>query len=373
MSDVKKRIVMCVDLDYFYAQAEEVRNPSLKRKPLVVCVFSGRTEDSGAVSTSNYLARTLGVRSGIPIVQAKKILSSHPEAVFLPMDRDYYDLTSERVMNILRSHSSSFEQASIDEAYLDISLETNGDYAKALQIGEKIKREISVDEQLTCTIGLGPNKLISKMAVDAKKPDGLNVIRPNEIRSYLDPLPIGKLFGIGPKMEKKLQALNIATVAQLAAADLDLLSRNFGEKLGPQLKSNALGIDDDPVNEREVEQFSRIVTLKENAVSYDFQDVLAPLVKDLGMKLVSANLICESIGIIAITSQLKTKTRSRKIEPPTDSEHVILEVVSDLFRAFFAEEKLELHGISIRRVGIRVSNFAKKLSEGKEKNLTDFF
>src|SRR5579872_2760889 len=167
---------MCLDLDYFYAQVEEIRNPSLREKPVVICVFSGRSEDSGAVSTSNYVARKLGVKSGIPITFAKKMLSSHPESVFLPMDHDYYELVSDRVMSILRRCGSAYEQASIDEAYLDIGEESRGSFAFARELGQKIKDDIFQKEKLTCSIGIGSNKLLAKMAVDVKKPDGLTVI-----------------------------------------------------------------------------------------------------------------------------------------------------------------------------------------------------
>ncbi|MDA4130099.1 MAG: DNA polymerase IV [Thaumarchaeota archaeon] len=372
MVDNGIRIIMCVDLDYFYAQVEEIRDPSIKGKPVIVCVYSGRTKDSGAVSTCNYIARNSGVRSGMPIALAKRIMAEHPEAVFLPMDHEYYESVSNRVMALLKEGSPRFEQASIDEAYLDATQQSAGDYALARDLSEKLKAEIFDTEHLTCTIGIGPNKLVSKMAVDSKKPNGLTVILPGKVREYFDTLPIGKLFGIGPKIEKKLASLRILTVAQLAAFDVQILSRNFGEKMGPQLRDAALGIDEEPVREREIEQFSRIVTLKENALSFTFEEILAPLAKDLSNKLVAANMTCQSIGIIAITSQLRTKTRSRKTDNPTDSDSEILEVASDLFRIFFAEEKLETEWTPVRRVGIRLFSLKKRDGDIREKSLTDF-
>jgi DNA polymerase IV (DinB-like DNA polymerase) len=367
------RVIMCADLDYFYAQVEEVRNPSLRDKPLVVCVFSGRSQDSGAVATSNYVARRLGVKSGIPISFAKKTLATHPDAVFLPMDHDFYESMSDRVMYILRRNSSGFEQASIDEAYLDVSKESDNNFGLAEKLGQKIKKEILREEKLTCSIGIGPNKLLAKMAADAKKPDGLTIIRPDEARQFLDVLPIGKLFGIGPKIEEKLSSLGIASVRQLANSDPQVLSRAFGDKLGPQLRDTAMGVDDDPVKEREVEQFSRIVTLKHDAMSYDFADVLAPLAQDLSSKLKSAQLRAESIGIIAITTHLRTRTRAKKVQPPTDSGSEILNAASELFRSFFEEEKSGSNALSLRRVGLRASDFGKKEAEILEKSLSDFF
>ena len=151
------RIVLAVDLDYFFAQCEQVRRPEIKDKPVVICVYSGRSEDSGAVSTSNYVARKLGAKSGMPIVLAKRILAKHPDSVFLRVDKDYYDSVSERIMEILQDKSAKMEQVSIDEAFLDVTEKTNGDYSLALEIGQRIKDEIAGVEHLTCSVGIGPN------------------------------------------------------------------------------------------------------------------------------------------------------------------------------------------------------------------------
>ncbi|MDA4111201.1 MAG: DNA polymerase IV [Thaumarchaeota archaeon] len=372
MSIGSNRVVICVDLDYFYAQSEEVRNPSIKGKPVVVCVFSGRTEISGAVSTSNYVARRLGVRSGMPIALAKKTLARYPDAVFLPMDTDYYDSISSNVMDILRSKSPAFEQSSIDEAYLDVSNETEGDFSRAYELGKKIRAEILEREKLTCSVGIGPNKLVSKMAADSKKPDGLTLVVPGEVQPFLNKLEIGKLFGIGPKTVEKLHELGIGTVVQLAQADIRVLSEHFGEKLGPQLRDAAMGVDDNPVQERGVEQFSRIVTLKRDSNIFDFQDVLEPLAADLSKKLLEYNMLAGSIGIIAITAELKTKTRTRKIENSTDSKAEIVHVASSLFESFFADGNSSHGDLMVRRIGVRVSNLAKPTKDKKEPSLVDF-
>ena len=134
-NEIYDRIVIAVDLDYFYAQCEEIRDPSLKTKPVVICVFSGRTADSGAVSTSNYVARGLGVKSGMPIVLAKRILKDNSSAVFLPMDHEYYKVVSEKIMEIVRSAGKKFEQTSIDEAYLDVTSDAHSNYESAEGIG----------------------------------------------------------------------------------------------------------------------------------------------------------------------------------------------------------------------------------------------
>ena len=122
------RVILHVDLDYFFAQCEEREDPSLRNKPVVVCVYSGRTPDSGAVSTTNYIARGLGVKSGIPIAFAKRILKERDDAVYLPVNEELYRRVSESIMNLLRTYADRFEQESIDEAFLDVSKRVDGDF-----------------------------------------------------------------------------------------------------------------------------------------------------------------------------------------------------------------------------------------------------
>jgi len=367
------RAIIAVDLDYFYAQCEEVRDPSIKEKPVVICVFSGRTEDSGAVSTSNYLARKLGVRSGMPIVLAKRILKTTPGPVFLPMDMEYYESVSERIMELIRSKGDKFEQSSIDEAYLDVTTKDGADFQIAKEIGTEIKAEILSIEKLTCTVGVGQNKLMAKMAVDSKKPDEFTVILQGSEKAFLAPLPVGKLFRIGPKTEEKLRSIGIVTVGELAVADRTEISNLFGKNLGPDLIDWANGIDESPVLEKAVEQMSRIVTLKNDVQHFDFREALEQMSKSLSEKLRSSRLACRSIGIIAITTDLKVKSRSKSIAAPTQSSDEILQVSSGLFTSFFEEQHLSDSDKSkLRRVGIRLSELIP-YAESKTRTLESYF
>ena len=373
MVSSEPRTVVAVDLDYFYAQCEEIRRPELVGKPVVICVYSGRTEDSGAVSTANYPARSLGVKSGIPIRLAKKILASHPEAVLIPMDSPYYDSVSERVMETLRGFGpKAFEQASIDEAYLDVTPRPGEEVARTM------KSEIRRVENLTCSVGVGPNKLIAKMAADFKKPDGLTLVEPDKVFSFLAPMPVGKLFGVGPKYEKRLHELGIETIGDLANSDEEKLEQVFGKNLGRKLKTLANGIDEEPVKEREPEQFSRIITLKRDATTFDFERELEPLAADISRRLQSMQLLAKNVGIIAITNELKIKNRARTIEKATGDSGVILSVSGELFSELLGDPKTESKrstkkadekeegAITVRRAGIRVSSLEKKAGNAKE-------
>jgi DNA polymerase IV (DinB-like DNA polymerase) len=357
-SSPEQRIVLCIDFDYFFAQCEELRNPSLKGKPIVICVYSGRTPTSGAVSTANYIARKLGVKSGIPIVQAMKILKDQKGAAFIPMDHEYYETLSEEIMDSLRERADSFEQVSVDEAFLDITARSHSDYGNAEIIGKEIKEEIRERHGLACTIGIGPNKLVSKMAADSAKPDGFRIVRPNEVEQFLKDLPVGKLIGIGPKTEKTLNQNGIKTIGHLAVFPEDKLSELFGKNLGPLFRRMARGEDNDPVRERFPKQFSKIITLKENASTFNFRDDVEPIAKVLSVKLNQTGFKSKTIGIIVITPELKTKTRSKTLSYPTSSEEEIFSIASQLFQEAFGSQGEET--LIARRIGVRVANFEEK-------------
>lgn len=366
---MNERIIIAVDIDYFFAQCEEVRRPEIQGKPVVICVYSGRTELSGVVSTSNYVARALGVESGIPISAAKRRLSN-TDAVFLSVDQEYYKLVSDRIMGAVHSFSEYFEQVSIDEAFLDVTNATHRDYESAIEIGRKIKDQIKDLEKLTCSVGIARNKLLAKMAADSQKPDGLSVLHPDEISVFLDPLPIGKLPGVGPKTEKRMKELGIETISTLAHFDPGILADEFGRNLGPQLARLAQGLDDEPVREREPEQFSRIVTLKRDATSFNFENELRSMTGDISRRLRSSNSKCKVVGIIVITTNLKTKHRARTLDVSIDSEQEIFAVTSELFKSYFESENSKTQA---RRVGIRVSNLVSSERQESVSNLSEFF
>jgi DNA polymerase IV (DinB-like DNA polymerase) len=361
------RIVMLVDLDYFFAQCEERRNPSIKDKPVVVCVYSGRTQDSGAVSTANYVARQYGVKSGIPISLAKKRLEGI-DSVFLPVDKPFYKQISDSIMDVLRSYSDSFEQVSIDEAYLNVTKKTRNSFVEAKKFAKKIKTEIFNQQQLTCSVGVAPNKLVAKIAADYQKPDGLTVVKPEDVIRFLAPLPVRSLVGVGKKTESKLESLNVHTVGHLAKFDVQQLVELFGRKHGVYFHNAALGIDDDPVEERgDPESIGRISTLKED--TQDLKVILDKAYKlcdDVHTRLFSKGLLYRTVTIRVVADNLEVYSRSNTLENPTNSLEIFKEEVKDLFEKFFEESD-----VSARRVGVTVSSLSKK--ENQQKTITSFF
>jgi len=364
---LQARIVMLVDLDYFFAQCEERRNPSIKGKPVVVCVYSGRTEDSGAVSTANYVARKYGVKSGIPISLAKKKLKD-VDAVFLPVDKEFYKEISDSIMEILRRYTEHFEQVSVDEAYLDVTQRTKANYQQAKQLAATIKDDVLSQQQLTCSIGVGPNMLVAKIAADIQKPDGLTLVKPEEVERFLAPLPVRRLVGVGTKTEKKLETLGARTVGQLASFDVQKLIEVFGRKLGTYFHNASAGIDDDAVQERsKPESVSRISTLKEDTRDLAvILDEAYRLCDDVHSRLLSRGLVYRSVSIHVVAHNLSVHSRSKTFENPTSDLETFKTTVKELFEKFLAESDVEA-----RRVGVKLSSLTKR--EEQQKQITNFF
>jgi len=358
---------MLVDWDYFFAQCEELRNPALKGKPVVVGVYSGRTEESGAVSTANYLARKYGVKSGIPLFLAKRRLEG-TEAVFLPVDYEFYQQISDKIMQALRGYADSFEQVGIDEAYLDVTQRVHGSFEAAKDLAQKIKADVKHQKGITFSVGVGPNKLVAKIACDSQKPDGLTVVRPEEVAFFLSPLPVDRLIGVGRKTAAKMELLRVKTIGDLARFDVQRLVEVFGKTLGVYFHNAAGGVDDEPVQEAgEAESISRIATLKENTRDLAFiLEKTDQLIEDIHKELAERKLSFKQVGIVAIMTDLSVHSRSQTLEKPASDVAVLRKAVRELFEKFLGESELE-----IRRVGVKISHFSKE--EVEQKQLTSFF
>jgi DNA polymerase IV (archaeal DinB-like DNA polymerase) len=358
---------MLVDLDYFFAQCEELRNPSLKGKPIVVGMYSGRTETSGAVSTSNYLARKYGVKSGIPLFLAQKRLEG-TEAVFLPVDYAYYQQISDKIMSILRTYSDVLEQAGIDEAYLDVTKKTCGSYEKAEALVQEMKSAVKREVGVTFSVGIGPNKLIAKIASDTHKPDGITIIPPKQVEAFLSPMSVDALLGVGKKTVARMSELGIKTINDLANYDMQRLVEVFGKTLGIYFHNAANGVDNEPVQEAaEAESIGRMGTLKENSHDLDFiMQKIDQQIDEIYAEYTQKNLSYRQVGITVVMTDLSMKSRSKTLEKPTKDKETIHKAARELFEKYLAEIDLD-----IRRVGVKVADFSKE--QRQQQQLTSFF
>jgi DNA polymerase IV (archaeal DinB-like DNA polymerase) len=359
------RIIGHLDLDYFYAQIEEVEAPSLRNIPVIVCVYSGRTEESGVVSTANYKAREYGVRSGIPIALAKRHLDG-VEAAFIRMDHGKYETYSERVMEIIREQVDVLDQAGIDEAFFDITKKAGGDFEAARTISAELKDRIFREEKLSCSIGIGPNKVVAKIASDFKKPNGLTIVGDTDTLAFLAPLPVDRIYGIGPKTSRILEDGGIKTISELAGAPIEVLEDLLGKKLAVYLHRASNGVDDDPViDQREASQLSRMITLRKD--THDLPQIVAellPPLRDLHEKLTTKGLFFRNVSAIGILRDLSLHTRSKTLETPTSDYSILEREVRDLFELLLKEVEGDL-----RRAGVRLSELQDMVDQ---RSLTEF-
>ena len=324
---METRIVFHIDFDYFYAQCEEIRSPELKPKPVCVCVYSDRGGDSGAIATANYTARKYGAKSGMPIIFAKKRLEERKDAVFLPVDFDYYSEVSEKAMEVMKNNADVFEYVGRDEAYLDVTKRVEGDFNKASHLAQQIKNLIREKTKLSCSIGISPNKLISKIASDFQKPDGLTVVSPDKVEEFLESLEIRSIPGIGKKTEKRFEEMKLKTIQDVKKLDVFTLNKEFGRKSGTYIYNAVRGTDNDPVKEREARiQYSKIMTLKKDSKDFQFlYENLVELCKEVHDVVKKNNQMFKSIGVHFVQSDLSNKSKSRMLRNPTANLEEFLE------------------------------------------------
>ena len=356
-----------IDFDYFYAQCEETRSPELKSKPVCVCVFSDRGGGSGAIATANYNARKYGVKSGMPITFAKKRLEERKDAVFLPVDFDFYSELSEKSMEIMKQSADVFEYVGRDEAYLDVTKRVGGDFLKASHLAQQIKNQIREKIKLSCSIGISQNKLISKIASDFQKPDGLTVVTPEKIEVFLDQLEIRAIPGIGKKTEERFLEMNFETLQELKKLDVFTLNKEFGRKSGTYIYNAIRGIDNEPVREKEGRiQYSKIMTLKKDSIDFQFlSENIKNLCSEVHTVVKKNNKMFKSVGIHIIQSDLSNKSKSKMLRNPTDNLEELQKNVEQLLK-----EGLENQKTAIRRLGVKVSELSEIQGQS---NITNYF
>ena len=360
-------MVFHIDFDYFYAQCEEVRSPELKTKPVCVCVFSDRGGDSGAIATANYTARKYGVKSGIPIVFARKRLEERKDAVFLPVDFEYYTEMSEKAMEIMKEYADIFEYVGRDEAYLDVTSRIEGDFIKASHLAQQIKNSIRDKIKLSCSIGISQNKLISKIASNFQKPDGLTIVSPERVEIFLDQLKIRAIPGIGGKTEKIFSEMNLETIQDLMKLDVFTLNNKFGRKSGTYIYNAIRGIDNEPVKEKEGRiQYSKIMTLKKDSKDPQFLlENIRELCKEVHAVVRKNNQMFKSVGIHFVQSDLSNKSKSKMLRNPTTSLEELQKNVEQLLT-----DALENQTITIRRMGVKVAELSEVQGQS---DITNYF
>ncbi len=344
------RIIMHVDMDSFFAAVEQRENPELRGKPVVVGADPKGGKGRGVVSTASYEARKYGIRSGMPISKAYKLC---PHCIYLPVRYELYARVSENIMKILRSKAVKFQQVSIDEAYLDVTGRVKN-YEEAIELAKEIKSEIYKKEKLTCSIGIAPNKLVAKIASGYKKPDGLTVVKPEDVEKFLELLPLRKIPGIGPKSKEALKKLGIETIGDLAKCDVQKLIPYFG-RWSYELIMLAKGIDDREVGERrDVKSIGRERTFQEDI---DDEERLKKAVEEIA-ELVHSDLKEEEYLFRTVTlkirfSDFETHTKSKTLTSHHDDLETIKNVALSLLSHFLGKKK-------VRLLGIRLSNLKKK-------------
>jgi DNA polymerase-4 len=334
-------------MDAFFAAVEEKKDPSLKGKPVVIG-GTGDPSKRGVVSTANYEARKYGIHSAMPLRSAFKLC---PKAVFLPVDYETYVDASRQFKSVLLTITTIMEDAGIDEAFLDISDEPDSNET----IVERIKAGIYEAIGLTCSIGIAPNKLLAKIASDMQKPNGLTVLTEDDIKSRLWSLPIRKLYGIGPKTEEHLKAMNIATIGQLAALPVEILVQRFGPSYGYYLHEAARGIDESPlVTHWEPKSFSRETTFQEDVKNWQIlAKTIAELTKEVVSDLTRKGYSARTITLKIRFSDFRTITRACSAHEAIKKEDEIRRL------AFSCLKRVDLAGQKVRLVGVRVGNLEK--------------
>lgn len=352
---------MHVDLNAFFASAEERVHPEYRGKPLVVGADPKHGAGRGVVSTASYEARKFGIRSGMPISKAWN-LCENKSCIFVPVNFSLYAEVSERVMAILKDHADKFEQLGIDEAFLDITAKV-GSIEESSGIAKSIKMEILKKEGLTCSIGVGPNKAVAKIASDFKKPDGLTIVRPDEVDKFLSPLPVDSLWGVGKKTAKVLDEMGIKTVGDLAHTDPAILAAKFG-KAGIWFYNASRGIDySEVIEDREPKSFGRETTFEKDTVDCNMVfSVLSGLARDVHSEISDSKYAFRTVEVKLRFEDFETHTHSKTLKFSTGSFDILANTARALLEPFLFSDK------KIRLIGVRVSN----LSRGdKQKTLFD--
>jgi len=343
------RRIVHLDMDAFYASVEQRDDPALRGKPVAV---GGRPETRGVVAAASYEARTFGVRSAMPMARAVRLC---PQLVIVHPDFERYRQVSRQVMDLLRACTPLVEPLSLDEAYLDVT-ENTWHEPLATNVAKRLKRQIVEATGLTASAGVAPNKFLAKIASGYRKPDGLTVIAPERVESFLQDLPVEVLWGVGPVTAKKLRAVGIEKLVQVRSADMELLRRTVGS-LADWLRQLSFGDDPRPVTpDRESKSSSTENTYAEDLRDLDkMRDELDRMARENADWLVRRKLEARTITIkVRYSVGFVTVTRSHTLSRATADADVIASWAKDLLAKTDAGQR------PVRLLGVRVAGLVEQ-------------
>jgi len=341
-----RRVILHVDMDAFYASVEQHDRPELAGQPVVVGGSGGR----GVVAAASYEVRRFGVRSAMPMREA---LRRCPQAVVVTPRFKRYREVSAQVFEVFREFTDLVEGLSLDEAFLDVT-GSAGLFGSGEDMAREIKKRILERTGLTASVGVSHNKLLAKLGSGMNKPDGLTVIRPADVRATLDPMPVGRLFGIGPKTAERLEEQGIFTLGQLRGAPESVLWPLFRRETR-RYQDRASGIDERPVvSDAPEKQISSEETFDVDIRDHkEMQERLAQLADRTTARLRERQYKAGMVSIKVRRRDFETFTRQRSFSPPTQETRLIAQVAADLLDHWLAEQPRA----AVRLLGVGVSDF----------------
>ena len=364
------RIIGHLDMDAFFASLEEAGSPIFKGLPIAVGSDPKNGTGRGVVSTANYKAREYGIHSALPISQAWRLSQKaksegKPEVVFLEVDFERYNKASAQVLEIIRKYAKVVESASIDEFYFDLSYsapagrDCASGWKKAEEICKKIKKEIKEKLKVTCSVGIGENKLISKISAGFKKPDGLVVVKEAEAEKFLEPLSIRKIPGIGPKTEQTLNEKGIKIIKDLKKFKKEELQELFG-KWGEDIYFKARGIDDSLLEEnREAKSIGEQATFQYDNLDFIYiGEVFDNLCKSVFQRFLQSGFkTFKTVGITVRFSDFETKTTAKTLKKETRGEKEFIIEALKLLLPYLDKRKNPSKKL-IRLIGVKMEKLS---------------
>jgi DNA polymerase-4 len=340
---MEDRIILHIDMDAFFISVEQRDNPALLGKPAAVCGSLSRS----VVTSATYEARPYGIRAGMSTQEAKRRC---PRLILVEGDHSKYTKTSARIFTLLKKYTPRVEVASIDEAYLDIT-QSLLLFQSPLRIARSIKDQIRESEQLTCSVGIAPNKLLAKLGSGLQKPDGLVVIQKEKVEEVLKDLPVSKLYGIGPKLTEALHSIGIFTCSQLGRVPISVLTKRFGA-IGQGLHEMGLGMDDSPVipfdEEEDAKSISHSVTLEEDTSDPNrLQKVLLQLSERVSRRMRREGFYGKRIAVTVRYSDFFTFSRQKAFSKGMNSGNEIFKLASEIFEAIPHPKPIRLLGVGM--------------------------